>query len=166
MRHYINIVESVNAISAVWSDVEHFVTEEIGEAESMWNGGIADFGDSRAAHIIQQLPDYDAYAHALRASLHNRIGWPLTVYRCMPRDAILSDGEVHYDGASENWATSLTPAFPKGYVNFAGHKLPQAVVAITLERPEAIIMRGKLSEAEIIIDSGWIGHADAIRVIG
>lgn len=130
------------------------VNEAIDELESLWAGGISGFGDKRAARWIQDEPGYDAYVEALRASL----SFPLTVYRLMPMEVYDDWTASPY---SDQWATTTDPTFVEKFRRFAGHdKSERVVVKITVTNPQAVIMKGKAEEKELVIDSGWIEPED------
>jgi hypothetical protein len=130
------------------------VTPEIEELESIWAGGVADFGDKRAAHIIQKQPGYAVYVDGLRASLK----FPLTVYRSMPREAY---EDWYHDGHSDTWAVTTDRTMAEKFRSFAAHdKQERVVLAMIITEPRAVIMRGKAEESEIVVDSGWIRPDD------
>lgn len=158
--------ETTGPLIAVWRDVDASskVTEGIAAAEQAWRGGIADFGDHEAASLVQQMPGYPAYAKALRRALASHIGFPLTVYRSMPEDGLEDYMANPY---STEWATSLSITTAERFAKFAGHDAAtKLLISISLANPKAVIMRGKLDESELVIDTGWIGVVeDAIHVV-
>jgi len=158
------LCETADRLAAVWHDMETSgtVTEGIAAAEEAWRGGIADLGDRQSASMIQQMPDYTAYAEALRASLATRIGFPLTVYRAMPEDAV---EEFMASPYSTEWATSLQARTAEGFARAAAHRTKSSMVLlrITVRDPAAIIMRGKFEEAELVIAT-WEVADDMIIV--
>lgn len=160
MRHLMTLVEAASPVSAIWAEVEPFITQELHDAEALWVGGVADFGDKRAAQIIQHVPGYEDYINAFRTALKRHLGWPLILYRTMPTHAV-DEIATGGGGYSTEWATSLSLEWVKRFAAKFHHTEPQSIVEIRINDPQAIIMRGSENEAEVIIDTGWIGDWEA-----
>jgi len=149
LKHVFDLVEQSGTVS-----------EAIEECETAWVGGIVDFGDKMAATVVQRVPEYEAYAHVLRGAVRLEIGFPLNVYRLWDVDH-LDDWKV--SGHSENVAVSLDQQIAKSFLKFAkASKTPQVVATMVIRNPDAIVMRGKLEEMELVIDLGWVDTADVI----
>lgn len=162
MRRTIRLVESMASVRAIWDEMDATgaVTDEIAELESAWNGGVADFGDRRAAHHIVTLPQYAAYQAALVEVLRRHVGFPLVVYRLMPEEVF---NDFLDAPSSDAWATSLSRRFVERFASFARQRATsKVVVQIRVYHPEAVIMRGKADEQEIVIDpyhaADWVGE--------
>ena len=150
-------------LAAVWREVDASgtVTQGIAAAEESWRGGVANFGDHQAALSIQRMPGYDRYVATLRQAVVTHLGFPLMVYRSGPAEALEAFIDDPY---TTEWATSLNPKTAERFANFAGHsKVPKALVAITLHDAQALIMRGKLEEQELVINTWEV--TEEIRII-
>jgi len=149
---------------SIWDVNVPAIFEEI---ESEWTGGIADFGDPRAAEAIVNVPGYAKYRQAIvraagKLPLVRFAGLRgLLMYRSMDAD----DAEYLESGGSIG---------PKGYTfrrqvaeawrRFAGHRgRRDLVVASGIVLLKGIIMRGKREEAELVVDTGWV---QGTRILG
>jgi len=148
----------MNVVSAIWSDVDRSgtVTPDIELAEQAWAGGIADFGERRAAEIVKRMPGYAAYATALRDAVRRHVGFPLTTYRAILKRTLREMRESPY---STNWGVTLDKDFARAWPNLAAHRHRGAweLATILVDEPLAIVMRGKREESELVLDTGWIG---------
>lgn len=127
------------------------VTPEIEELEALWAGGIADFGDPRAARAVQHAPGYKDYRRSLQRSVRKQLGARFTMYRAMPREAVeeLQNGSVL---TSYSGFTTL-PRVARAWRRFAAHRGPEPVVVRVTIEPGFVIMRGKAAEAELVINN-------------
>jgi len=131
------ILESVSQseYNNAYSAAEPYVTENIRELEDIWNGGVSNFGDPRAAQYITDQKGYYDYISAFRDSFN----YPITVYRYGP----IKKGPM---------AVTTNLDFAKKFANFAGHKNNQQIHELIIEDPFQIIMRGKYEEDELVIN--------------
>jgi len=90
----------------------------------------------------------------LRNSLKKYIGFPFKVYRLWDQEDF---SDWYHSGYSINVATSLSKDVATSFLKFAKHShRPQVLVELIIDSPDAIVMRGKLSELELVIDLGWV----------
>ena len=148
-------------ISASFPDLSDvWVTPEIEEIERAWAGGIADFGDPRAAMAIRRVRDYPRYQKSLEQQLRKKLGGSFVMYRATPRDEYedLLDGfGIGYKG----FTTVLRVA--KSWSQFAAHSTPEGLVVIkAIVRPDFVIMRGKASEAELVVNTSDLDGATLV----
>jgi len=123
------------------------------EIEDVWRGGLADFGDPQAARVIQALPGYRDYRNVLVSAVAQNLGDPFTAYRAISPQQ-LEDWENGADIGPVAVTTSRRMA--EGMKNFAGHGRND-LRTIALQVPaEAVIMRGKEEEAELVVDANEI----------
>jgi hypothetical protein len=148
-----NPIEYLSNPGAAWPGA--ITTPDIEELESIWAGGIADFGDPEAAVVITRVPGYYRYKRSLIRSLGAA---PMPMYRTMPQD----DAETLISG---------TGIGPKGFTfredvarawgRFAGHAQGPLVVIRAQVPADAVIMRGKREEAELVINTS---HLDGSQI--
>jgi hypothetical protein len=141
MRDLIRIVENAGGgmLARAYAAAEPYVTENIRELEDIWKGGVADFGESRAAVLIQHQPGYGDYIGEFRDALE----YPLVLYRLVPVGAP-RHGIV---------AASISEEIARSFAKFAAHDgQEREIIKIVVDNPFAIVMRGKLEEGEVVID--------------
>lgn len=136
-------------------------TPLIEEIESAWAGGVADFGDPRAAEAIVRVPGYTRYRQSIvraveKLPLVEYLGTRgVLMYRSMDRD----DAEFMHDGGSVG-AKGFTfrRDVAEGWRGFAAHQGggKDLVVVTAIVPMEGIVMRGKREEAELVVDTGWV----------
>lgn len=122
-----------------------YVTEAIRECEDAW--GASFDGDPVAADRIRRLPEYAAYARALRGILQ----FPLTLYRVTTADSYhrWSQGDlfrpvgVTFSLELAQVVRDVHPARSDGLVLLTGR----------LNDPDAVIMRGRAAGYELVVDS-------------
>lgn len=124
-----------------------------GEIEEIWRGGLADFGDRQAARVIQALPGYRDYSDVLVSAVAQNLGDPFTAYRAVSPQQL----EEWENGADIGpVAVTTDRRVAEGMKNFAGHKRND-LRTIALRVPaEAVVMRGKEEEAELVVDANEI----------
>jgi hypothetical protein len=151
---------TVNDLDSVW---EVPATPLIEELEAAWAGGVADFGDPRAAKVIVRVPGYSKYRHDIVRAV-KKLPLMETVaagglrgvrmYRATDR----GDAEFMRDGGSvgaKGFTFRLDVA--ESWRRFAGHGSGRDLVVVIGAVPmEGIIMRGKREESELVVDTGWV----------
>jgi hypothetical protein len=139
-------------------------TDAITEMEDAWRGGVANFGDPRAAFAIQEAEGYEEYKAFLVEKAREEFGDTVPLYRAM-RQSQYDEWKAGSDIGPV--ATTLDPDWADKWSNFAGHKNldadPMLVVKIPAP-PESIIMMGKLEERELVIDANAISFSDLKKV--
>jgi hypothetical protein len=154
-------------VSATWQTLWDVpATPVIEELELAWAGGVADFGDPRAAQVIHRAPGYTKYRHALvraakRLPLVEFAGLRgLRMYRSMDR------GEAEFlqsGGSLGARGFTFRREVAEGWRRFAGHTGDQDLVVVSaVVLPEAIVMRGKFGEAELVVDTGWVQDTEIV----
>lgn len=130
-----------------------YTTPEIEEAEEMWAGGIADFGDPRAARVIVRVPGYRQYLKSLKQVLKKSLGSRWTMYRALSEDEA---EDMQTGGALGPKGYTMRLQVAKDWKRFAAHKTPEKIVIVKANVvPEMVIMRGKPEEAELVLDTHW-----------
>jgi hypothetical protein len=128
------------------------ITEEIRACETAW--GNTFFGDVSAIHQVRQAPGYPAYIAALRGLLT----FPLTVYRVTTATAY-----EEWKKGSFNRPIATTVSLDVAHLVkevFPEHG-PVVLVQGNVSDPEAVVMRGRIENYEIVIDSGCVKPIEA-----
>jgi hypothetical protein len=129
-------------LDKVWTDAD------IEDLEDTWNGGIADLGDPEAAFVIQYVSGYRRYRESLVTALKAQLGPSWTMYRAMSKD------EWEEAQASAEITRPVSWTFSKqlalNWANLAAVK-GKRVVAQAEITPDAVWMRGKPEEAELVL---------------
>lgn len=157
------LIENLPIDGVLMLDLSHvFTTDLIEELEAAWAGSVADFGDPRAALAIRTAPGYTRYRNELVAALRQQLGRWFFVYRAMPFD----DYESMLDGSSlgpKGFTLSLEVAI--GWYKLAHHETEDELVVVQVKaRPEWTIMRGKASEAELVMAT-WPMVGQSIELV-
>jgi hypothetical protein len=155
-------------VSATWQalwDVP--ATPIIEELESAWAGGVADFGDPRAAQVIHRAPGYAKYRRGLVRAARRLplVGFAgllrgLRMYRSMDR----GDAEhMRLGGSFGARGFTFRRDVAEGWRRFAGHTDDRNLVVVSaIVLPEAIVMRGKFEEAELVVDTGLVQDTEIV----
>jgi len=129
----------------------------------IWAGGVADFGDPNAALYIQGLPGYGEYLEALQEEVRDQLGEVFPMYRAMTPEAL----EAWQSGADMGpVGMTFDLRLAKKWRHFApiaAEGIPMIVVEVPVH-PEAVIMRGKEEESELVVDANEIS-AHELRLI-
>lgn len=133
------------------------LTDEILGTEAAWAGSVPAFGDQEAPYVIQDLPGYSEYRSTLDALLREQLGDSFPMWRAMPTETF----ETWKLGADIGpVGFTLSESFAKASKEFESIVRTPIVIVRAMVRPEWIIMRGKLSELELVVDGSWIPLED------
>ena len=139
-------------------------TEAISAAEEAWAGGVADFGDSEAAQQIQMMRGYFDYRGELADLAQEHLGNTFYTYRYGTQE--FRDG-IRDGDDTPPFAVTLSPVFAKRFKSFAGYDETDDVFRtwwrIKVD-PSAIVMVGKESEYELVLDANAIEIQDIEQV--
>lgn len=128
------------------------LNEGLQAAEEAWQGGVADFGDPEAAVLIQGMRGYHDYRSHLEETARAAFGDSFDLYRSMSQEE-LESWEAGADLPPRG--ATFDPQLAHRWSQLAQNTVPRRVVRITVT-PEAIVMRGKIEEQELVIDPNAI----------
>lgn len=137
------------------------VTEDIEELEEIYWGGVADFGDNRAADVIWKAQGALEYQSYIWTAAQRYLGGEFPSYRLMSRD----DYEDWANGTPpvSNMSASLSKQFARKFKNFAGFRGDKSNL-ILVEIPtwhHSLVMRGKASEYEVVLAASDIDMSNS-----
>ena len=124
------------------------VPEGIAAAEENYWGGISNLGDPEAALTIQAMPGYFDYRSDLEDAAREHLGDEFTAYRY----GKISDRPL---------SVTLDKGFAEKFGGMAAHKGRKSVVSSVRVPAEAIIMRGRSAEGELVVDGSLIERVAA-----
>ena len=130
---------------------EGFVTsDDILELEDRWAGGIADFGDPKAAYVLRGLHEYPQYQRSVVAELVAKYGRRWRVFRAMTESEV--DAYRTMDVAMEPKGWTFRRDVALSWSRLAQNQEPRFVVAGIVSNPDAAVwMRGKAEESEVVL---------------
>lgn len=147
MKNFSNYLREAR-VPNLWSDeITDQLSDQILDLEEAWNGGVADFGDKKAAYAIERAKGYKEYISLIRSKLPASF----IAYRSM--------SEYEYD----EWVNGsgvgyLSFTFEKRIANawkkFTRRKNDKVIAAPI--KKSFVIMRGKEEESEIVVDGDEI----------
>jgi 2'-5' RNA ligase len=129
------------------------VSPEIQELEEAWVGGVADFGDARAAEAIQNVEGYEEYRQSIADTLRKHLGDSITAYRSMSPNEY--EDWTQGGGPQGLVGVTLDPEVAKHWEKFALNTEPRTVASFQID-PAHVVMRGSRNESEIVVDADWI----------
>jgi len=131
------------------------ITDEIRACEAAWGNAL--LGDATAIERVRKAAGYPAYIAALRGLLT----FPLTVYRVTTQAAYEEWKTGHF-----NRPIATTTSFDLANLVREVYPEPGPVVLIEghVSKPEAVVMRGRIENYEIVIDSGWVTPIEATLI--
>jgi hypothetical protein len=136
---------------------------DILDLEDAWKGGIADLGDQRAAQAIQHVPSYPQYIETVRSLVAESLGQSFTLYRSMSREQL--DEWLQVKPRLQNFAFTSRKQVAMSWRNFAGHSKDNEMLVVSgVFSPEAVVMRGKAAEYELVISGMRLKPKD-LRVV-
>lgn len=135
------------------------LNEGLKAAEESWRGGVADFGDPEAATLIQGMKGYFDYRSHLEEKARDLFGDSFPMYRSVTQEELDS-----WQAGADLPPRGMTfnPQLAYRWSQLAQNTTPRRVVQLTV-RPEAIVMRGKIEEEELVIDPNYISF-DTVRI--
>ena len=136
---------------------------DILDLEGMWKGGVADFGDQRAAEAIQNVPSYPQYIETIRDFVEKSLGHSFTLYRAMPRKQL--EAWLKVKPRLQNFSFTSRKQVAVSWNNFAAHSDNDMVVVTGVFTPAAVVMRGKAEEDELVISGMRLKPADLKVVV-
>lgn len=132
------------SVGSIW---ELEAPEDIEGLERLWAGGIADLGEPRAAMAVKRVPGYRGYLKALQGTLRRQVGSRWTMYRAMTQDEFEAAEVQDLSSRPVSWTFKKQVA--KAWSNLA--MVGDRVVVQGKVSLDAVIMRGKQSEAEMVL---------------
>lgn len=140
------------SVAGIW-DLE--APEDIEGLERLWAGGVADLGEPRAALAVVRVPGYREYLKALQAALRRQKGSRWKMYRAMTLDEF--EAAENQDLSSRPTSWTFKKSLAKAWSNLA--MVGDRVVVEGVVPLDAVIMRGKESEGELVLSEAEVqGH--------
>jgi hypothetical protein len=137
------------------------LTEDLEAAEEAWAGGIADFGDFAAPYLAQQMRGYNIYYSGLKSLLREQLGDAFVMYRSIaPEEWEEWKHGIVQDLRSFTFHYELACRWKK----FAGHRDKKREVMRAVVSPQAVVLRGRREEAELVLDGQWV-QASNVRLV-
>lgn len=126
------------------------VSTEVEEMEDAWNGGVADLGNRAAAIHVVAAPGYREYKESLDAELTRQLGPAWVMYRSFRNDDYLDWLNAAMMGPT-SW--TFSKKFALDFAKVAAHAGEERIVVEAEVTPDAVIMRGKEDESELVCEA-------------
>jgi len=137
------------------------LTEGLEAAEEAWAGGVGDFGNPGAPYLAQQMPGYFDYRGTIEDLVRVQLGDSFVMYRSIDP----SEWDEWRQGIVQDLRSfTFDRELACRWGEFVGHRDKERWVMRALVLPQAVVLRGKQEESELVLDGQWIPSADVALV--